>query len=420
LAEQAIEEASKMKNSGKLISACMMVKNEAHNLERCLASIKPLVDEIVVVDTGSTDETVSIAKKYNARVYHHPWQNDFSLHRNQSISYARNKWVFIIDADEELCLANGSKWSDAKTVLQKIDGKYPASAILLKDLQKGLEVMQFNTTRFFKKNKVRYEGIVHNQPQVEGQAVYNPHIYIKHYGYDLTPEKKQAKYERSRGLLLKQVENNELTDGLPYFFLCQLCAEYKNLEESVEWGEKYWQMFADGKILDKHFNHVLYFTMTRQYMKIGNRKKAYEWLERGVKSQEGDLDLAMAALEYGIWVQQEDLIYNAAKDFIQLYNKYLQAPEAKAKKFVFTLRPEVLAIAQYQLTLVCLKQGSMALQALGANLQKLPAPYREGMLRDLAKALEKTGLPIKFGRIEKSADAGEEENRKAELTTMSL
>ena len=83
------------------ISACMMVKDEENNLPRCLSSIRDLVEEIIVVDTGSSDNTVKIAKEFGARVFHHPWEDNFSKHRNQSISYATKDWTFIIDADEE-------------------------------------------------------------------------------------------------------------------------------------------------------------------------------------------------------------------------------------------------------------------------------------------------------------------------------
>ena len=86
------------------ISACMIVKNEEEMLPNCLESIRSWVDEIIIVDTGSTDKTVEIAKSYGAKIYNQVWTKDFSFHRNYSISKATCDWVFIIDADEEFVL----------------------------------------------------------------------------------------------------------------------------------------------------------------------------------------------------------------------------------------------------------------------------------------------------------------------------
>ena len=84
------------------LSLCMIVKNEEKLLPGCLESAKDFVDEIIIVDTGSTDKTIEIAKQYNAKIYEHPWENNFSKHRNQSISYATSDWILYLDADEEL------------------------------------------------------------------------------------------------------------------------------------------------------------------------------------------------------------------------------------------------------------------------------------------------------------------------------
>lgn len=82
------------------LSLCMIVKNEEDCLQKCLSSVQGLVDEIIVIDTGSTDRTVEIAKQYTENIYPFEWVHDFSKARNASIRYATGKWILILDADE--------------------------------------------------------------------------------------------------------------------------------------------------------------------------------------------------------------------------------------------------------------------------------------------------------------------------------
>jgi glycosyltransferase involved in cell wall biosynthesis/predicted glycosyltransferase involved in capsule biosynthesis len=89
-----------------LLAAVMIVKNEEQHLGRCLASIKELCDEIIIVDTGSTDATISIAESFGARVFHRTWNNDFAAARNESLSHTTANWVLYIDADEMLVNAD--------------------------------------------------------------------------------------------------------------------------------------------------------------------------------------------------------------------------------------------------------------------------------------------------------------------------
>lgn len=84
------------------LSLCMIVKNEETILPKCLGSVKGVVDEIVILDTGSTDRTVKIAQEFGARVYHFEWCNDFSKARNESLKYVQGDWVLVLDADEVL------------------------------------------------------------------------------------------------------------------------------------------------------------------------------------------------------------------------------------------------------------------------------------------------------------------------------
>lgn len=91
-----------MTSISPLLAAVMIVKNEEQNLARCLQSIRELCDEIIVVDTGSTDSTVSIAESFGARIFHRKWKEDFAAARNECLEHTDAQWVLYIDADEIL------------------------------------------------------------------------------------------------------------------------------------------------------------------------------------------------------------------------------------------------------------------------------------------------------------------------------
>lgn len=84
------------------ISLCMIVKNEEKALPKCLKSVKHFVDEMIVLDTGSTDNTVKVAQNFGAKVYRFQWCNDFSAARNESLKYVKGDWILVLDADETL------------------------------------------------------------------------------------------------------------------------------------------------------------------------------------------------------------------------------------------------------------------------------------------------------------------------------
>ncbi len=84
------------------LSVCLIVRNEEPNLARALRSVRDVAEEIVVVDTGSTDRSVDIARGYGARVFPFPWRDDFAAARNYSFDQAENDWILWLDADEEL------------------------------------------------------------------------------------------------------------------------------------------------------------------------------------------------------------------------------------------------------------------------------------------------------------------------------
>ena len=89
------------------ISLCMIVRDNARTLPACLESIRPWVDEMVIVDTGSVDETPRIVEAFGGRLFHFPWCDDFSAARNESLRHARGDWLFWMDSDDAILPACG-------------------------------------------------------------------------------------------------------------------------------------------------------------------------------------------------------------------------------------------------------------------------------------------------------------------------
>jgi glycosyltransferase involved in cell wall biosynthesis len=93
------------------LSFCLIAKNEAEALPRCLASVAPHVDELIVVDTGSTDRTRAIAESFQAKVFSFEWIDDFAAAKNYAIAQAAGQWILMLDADEEWVITD-SGWRD--------------------------------------------------------------------------------------------------------------------------------------------------------------------------------------------------------------------------------------------------------------------------------------------------------------------
>jgi tetratricopeptide (TPR) repeat protein len=134
-----INQSRKGQNS---VSLCMIVKNERDHLSRC--SVKPFVDEIIIVDTGSTDETKEIALVFGACVYDYVWSEDFSEARNFALSMAKGDWVLVLDADEVLSAADTEKF---KQTLNSAPAKPSAFRIQTRNYSNKCNTFNFKTNQ---------------------------------------------------------------------------------------------------------------------------------------------------------------------------------------------------------------------------------------------------------------------------------
>ena len=186
------------------ISACMIVKDEEAHLARCLRSIRGAVDEIIVVDTGSRDATVEIARSFDAHVYFCPWEDNFSMPRNVSIEHAQGEWIFLIDADEQL-------ESAARHTMQKlVRNKNLLGYSVLIEMHPDLTPMR--SLRLFRNMpSLRFRGVFHEEltvPRDSADRVMPADIRIIHTPFN--QEITDRKYERNVTLLRKHL--NEYPD----------------------------------------------------------------------------------------------------------------------------------------------------------------------------------------------------------------
>lgn len=379
------------------LAACMMMKNEEDNLPRCLKSIRDIVDEIVIVDTGSTDKSIEIAESFGAKIYSHSFEgpviDDFSKYRNLAFSYASADWQLVIDCDEELKVAPGFNGQKLKQFLHSIheQKQLVASAVRVEDMQKGKNVMEFNSTRIFKKDKAFYLDIVHNAPQIRSKlgAMFCPFVRLKHYGYDLTPEKKEQKRIRTVSLLKKRLEQNP-EDWNAYFYLTQAYADHGDSEKAMEYAEEYIKHKEELR-KSNNFNKSIYFTAAHHYMRIGNKLRSKELIYEGLEEIPGDLDLSMCLCEYGVWTRDTALVAMGGRQYVEAYEKYQADDSAKANRFIYSLNPYSYAYSLFYMTASMLGDGVRYLNHLVKNVvPKMEKNEAKQVMSDLNNSLRQS------------------------------
>lgn len=207
-----------MKNT---ISLCIIAKNEADLIGQCIKSALPYVDQIVVVDTGSSDSTVQIAEKLGAEVWEFPWNNDFSAARNFSLEKARSDWILFMDCDEEI------DQSTDQIILEAVKSDYyHAYYINIKNILADNNQVAFYSIRLFRNlPQYRFRGKIHEQIAnsiVENcgeEKIGRINFTLLHHGYNPEKVNIKAKIMRNINLLEEEQDNPENINGFYYYNL---------------------------------------------------------------------------------------------------------------------------------------------------------------------------------------------------------
>ena len=207
------------------ITACYIVKNEEKTLKKSLDSIKSAVDEIIVVDTGSQDKTVKIAKKYKAKVYEIPWKDDFSAARNFALEKASGDWIVFLDADEYFSSASAKNLR--KLIKQKHNEGHRGTIFIRRydiDIDNNDELLADTLVIriFYNRSTYRYVGSIHEELMNNGKIIQETTVIppsilcLFHTGY--SRQFSGAKAQRNLRLLLQELETTERPERL-YVFL---------------------------------------------------------------------------------------------------------------------------------------------------------------------------------------------------------
>lgn len=298
-----------------ILSIVMMIKNEERYLEKTIRNILPLMKEIdselIILDTGSTDSSVEIAKKYTSKVYFKEWNGNFSDMRNVSISYARGEWILILDADEQLYNYEKLK----RFFSDKLYRDYNSATIELKNIfsedEKKYSISSI--LRLFKNEKgFKYKGAIHEQP-IFKRPIYNDIASFKHYGYMFIDEEvRQLKSERNKKILLEEIGKSPNHPYTNY----QLGKSYRTSlmnEEAKTYMEKAYKLYREK------LNYIPIFVsqdLANIYIKLNEFKECEDICNKYIKHDDKNIDIY-----YYLATSQMNL--NKYQESLEHYKRYL-------------------------------------------------------------------------------------------------
>lgn len=315
----------------------MITRNEERYLEQCLNSVKGIVDEIIIVDTGSTDKTKEIAKKFNAKIYDFKWIDDFSAARNESIKHATKDWILVMDADEVV----------EKNDLERIRG----------EIENAGDFAGFSLEQRSYLNNY-FEGAVKNESDfdlVKDYPFYIPHFLVRLFKNNLGFSFKHRVHELVEDSIMEKGLEYKKTDIVLHHFgsvkdeklISEKAEEYSKiiigqLEENPESARYNYQAARMFLGRNDFSNALKYFEKTAKinpsyklvfseiakiYLQMNDKNRAIEYFKKSMKNNPDNPspanNLAVVYMSMGN--------FNEAKKILE--EKLKKYPENKALKY---------------------------------------------------------------------------------------
>lgn len=267
-----------------VLCLCMIVKDEEKNLERCFESVKGLVDEIVLVDTGSSDNTVELAQRLGAKVYHYPWDESFANARNFAMTRTKSEWLLLLDADEAL------DWDSRPKVAEfiattSLDGAYFRVRNYMGHYSPKRYTLH-NALRLLRNNgKYRYVGSIHEQITCDEADKISEHFtaldaVVHHYGYLYEAVREKQKRKRNLPILERQLQENP-TEPFTLFNIGNEYVALGDYKTALEYYLKSKNHLKDRRIA---FGPHLFFRTINTYGLLNQHQNALEAIREGLEN----------------------------------------------------------------------------------------------------------------------------------------
>lgn len=268
-----------MSNRTPHLSLCMIVKNEEETLDQTIQSVKTIADEIIIVDTGSSDKTLEIAKKYASLVIQIPWKDNFAEARNISLEEASGKWILVLDADEILLQDDIDKIKRIIDQEQHLEGLF-LQIINYREQLFSNDEESFPSLRLFKNNpSYRFSGAIHEQiaSSIPFDKLAVTDIRIIHHGLNNTA-KNLERGNRNLHILKKEIAKEPEN----HFHKFNLGVEYM-VNKEYKKAVNQFEQIKDPDLNKPMWLSRYYKTFAYCYIKEKEWGKAKNLIEKGVK-----------------------------------------------------------------------------------------------------------------------------------------
>ena len=323
LARRALEIAARARPAeGLRLSLCMIVRDEQEMLPRCLAAVAGAIDEIVIVDTGSIDATIEIARSFGARVIEHQWTGSFAEARNVSFDAAGGDWLMYLDADELLVR------EDAE-LLRSLTGRTWREAFYLSetnytgDPEDGGAVAH-NALRVFRNRpEYRFEGRLHEQiahrlPGYLPERIEATSVRVEHYGYLGVVRDARQKSRRNIELLRLQQADSPPTPFVHFNLGCEYAAAGDGAAALAEF-ERSWKLLEADDDRDSYkFTPALSNRLVKALRACGRPQEALARAEEGLERFPGFTDLVLEQALAAIALERRELAIELCERCIEM------------------------------------------------------------------------------------------------------